>query len=176
MNNIKIKNILGLINFVTCSDDFLDQYDLVMGSNSYFYESMDLSLKYGIALINEKDEKCVNVPISINSYLALKRQCDVKSIHVYTAHSITNVLSNLFSINVVLGFIKDVHDEYFESYILYEKDNKFVCVNMLVSDIFTIKSNVKFPVFINKKIIEKRKIKYSEILENIKIGIWRSYH
>ena len=78
--------------------------------------------------------------------------------------------------DVILGFVKDAHDDYFESYIVYEKDGKFICANMPISDIFGIKGNTKFPVFLNKKIIEKRSVSYEEIIQNIDMGVWRLYH
>jgi len=175
MNSMDLNEIKGIINFVSCAEDFNKQYDLVVGINLYFYEKLDLSLKYGMVLMNEEKEKALNVPLSLKSYLTLKTPIDTQIMDVQTIYSLVNIISNRSSLNIVMGIIKDVHEDYFESYIVLEVDGEFLCINIPISDIFAIKNISIFPVFVNNEIIEKRKINYEEFIEHIDIGMWRFY-
>lgn len=175
MNRINLDSISGILNFVTCSENFISKYDLIIGTNLYFYEEMDIALKYGLILMNEDGDKSVNVPLSLKSYLTLKTPSDIQIMDIQTIHSLVNIISNKCGISIVAGFIKDVHGDYFESYIVLEYNGEFMCVNIPVSDLFTMKITSVFPVFINNEIIEKRKVKYEEFIEHIDVGMWRVY-
>ena len=173
MNTVDLKSIYGILNFVSSCDNFIKQYELIIGSNLYFYEELDISIKYGLVLMTDNKKRCINIPLSLKSFLTMKTPTDSNIIDINTIHSLFNVLSNKCSLNIVLGFIKDVHKEYFESYLLLEETGQFICSNLPVSDIFAIKNFSRFPFFINKEILDKISIDYGDVLKHIDIGIWR---
>jgi len=175
MNLVNPDSVKGIVNYASCSEDFMSQYSLIIGTNLYFYEEIDITIKYGLILINKDEKNTVNVPLSIKSYLTLKNPSDLQTVNIQTIHSLMNIISNRCGMNIINGFIKDVHGDYFESYILFEFNGEFICVNIPVSDIFAMRNTTNFPVYINNEIIEKRKVNYKEFTEHIDIGSWRIY-
>jgi bifunctional DNase/RNase len=163
MNNIKINDILGLLNFVSSTDDFLNKYTRVNGINLYGYEAMDLTNRQGALIMVDNDQYCINVPMNIRSFLNIKTYLDYHTKSVMSSSQIMGIFSNLYGINFVAGIIKDADDDYFETYLITEKDGKFSCVNIYLSDLFCISNSLKFPVYINKEIVDRRKLSFKEI-------------
>jgi hypothetical protein len=178
VNSLNLKDIKGIINYSLDVNDIYEEYKEILGINLYYCENLDLSIKYGLFLLFEKDKTMmatINVPLSIKNYLKIKELTDRKAFKVESVYSFLNLISNVYKINIILGFIKRKINQYFESYILVEMDSKYVCVNMHLTDILCMKEITDFPLFINKKLLEKDVYDFNEVGENVDASFLRLY-
>ena len=167
MNEIDVEDILGVINFVTCSRDFFEDYSEIDTINVYSYEGIDNTPCAGLIITPEDTDLSVSVPISLRSFLNIKMYMDVQTKSLATPENLLNFISNNYDISFPMAFIKDVYDDYFETYLLFGKDEKYMCVNSFLSDIFCLRNIMDIPVFINKEIIRKRGFYYEEVKKNL---------
>ena len=167
MNTINAEIMSGILQYVGSVEDFYKQYSTVNQTFLYHYECLDCSLKYGF-LINfideQQDQWSVNVPLSLRAYLNVKFYSDLHSIRTSTMHNFMNVISNRYNVSFVCAIIRDLHDEYFETYLIVGDGKKFTALDISISDILSITNTLSFPIYMNNKIIEKRKVNKKTVM------------
>ncbi|HUS50430.1 MAG TPA: hypothetical protein VMZ91_09715 [Candidatus Paceibacterota bacterium] len=170
MNVFKQEQIKGILNYSGGCENFLEQYKIVNDTKLYYSERLDLTYRFGWVLKLEEDG--IFIPIELRSYLNSKFYIEYHSKGIQTIHSWINVLSNRHAFNVIVAFIKDVEGDYFESYILLGDNNmRFSCICLPISDILNIRNTMAFPVFINKEVLEKRKVDYDDFIKRLSLKV-----
>jgi bifunctional DNase/RNase len=167
MDFIKTENIKGIIQDISLSNNFEEEYDEIDTVCLFHYERLDNTYSFGVVMSFTGDEYkniCVNVPLSLRSFLVFKHIGDNNCFNNNTIYTLINVFSNEFEISVVCAIVTDVIEDYFKTSIIIGKDDKFSVVDLPLSDVFNLKNTMSFPIFINKEIINKRKIDKATIM------------
>jgi bifunctional DNase/RNase len=164
MNSINIDKISGLLNILSNTNDFFKNYELVTNIKLYGYENFTGSGNLGFLIQYGDGEYCINVPINSRSFLNIKWYFDHHIQSLVNSYGLHGVISNNFNINYVLAYIHDAIDDYFETFIIVEKDNKFICSDILISDVFCMSNHLTFPIYINSEITKRRKINFKQAL------------
>jgi bifunctional DNase/RNase len=168
MDNNEINNAMGIIQYVGDIEDLDKEYSTIKNSFLYYYENLDGSIRFGIltAFIEKEQEKwCMNIPLSFRSFLNIKFYSDYHSIRVTTTHTIMNVFSDRYDVKFICGIIKDIHDDYFESFLVFRSGEKYTVVDLPIADIMSMTNTLCFPVFVNNEIIKRRKMNYETAMK-----------
>lgn len=167
MDFVKIKDIKGIIQDISFSDNFEEEYDEIETVFLFHYERLDSTYSFGVIMFFEGEEykdKCVNVPLSLKSFLMFKHVGDNHCFNKNTIYTLLNVFSNEFKISIICAIITDVIGDYFKTCLVIGKDDHFAVVDLPLSDVFNLKNTISFPVYINKEIIKKRKMDKETIM------------
>jgi len=170
MNNQPLDDIKGLVQYVAGTDDINKKYSTVKQSSLYHYENLDSSLKFGIVISffeKESEKWCINIPLSFRAFLNVKFYSDYHSIKITTMHTVMNLFSNRHDIRFVCGIVKDIHEDYFESFLIMGDGEKYTAVDLPLSDIMSMTNSLSFPVFVNNEIIKKRKIDFNTVMKHL---------
>lgn len=163
MNNIDIDNIGGIINYCSKSNNFQEEYSIVKKIGIYCYDPGSPSSHYGAILNFYDSELSVDVPVSMRSFLNIKKYIDSHTKFVPTSQGLFNILSNFYGVNILLSYVSMEKNNFFETFLLMEQSNKFFCTNSYFSDVICMKNSIKIPIYVNKEIIEKNGMTDKEI-------------
>jgi len=167
-----MENKKGILNYVSVSSDFDLEYIEMDYFKMFSKEKVDGSLGVGFfAYFNEseeiKEDMIIYIPASLKSYLNIKNIFDEQTRKVEDSYSFFNIITGFYDIDVLAGIVRDVDQtDYFESYIILEKENRFLSVNVPLSNIFGMSSFKSFPIYFNKDVFDLRSVP-EKILEDV---------
>lgn len=153
----------GILNFSAKCEDFFKEYLLVQKNKIYSFESIDCSKSHGL-LLYAKEGEAINIPVGNSGYYNLNQITTGKNKLNNNVYNLLLVTFELYGIKIPLGFVKERHGDFFESYILTQKDNEFNLLKMKVSDIFCLTNFLPFPVYVNKKLYEDFRFSTEEVI------------
>jgi len=157
MNNIQLKDINGILNYLSKSEDFFKEY--IEANKSYGYSMPMLygGMKCGL-IIETNENKSLDIDISIRSYLNLKVFSDKQTRQIPTSQTLFNIISNFYNVNIVLFFIEKEERGIYFTHVILEKDSNIFCSNVFISDAVCMSKTMHIPIYINRKIIETKAI------------------
>lgn len=163
MNNVDIERINGILNFYSDSQDFLEQYERMGSSYIYNIDGIEEKRKFGLVITTANKKKCIPVLLNQRSFLNLKLYLDQHTKQIPSCAGLFNILSNIYDINLICAFVREVHNDMFYTFLVTEKNGQFFCINTFLSDAVCFTRTMDFPLYMNKKIVEDKGILPSEI-------------
>jgi len=146
----------GILNISASCKDFYSEYTLIIKDKVYGYQSLNGTLKYGLLLYGE-NYGAINIPVGTCGYNNLIQMLKNSTNEVSNVYNLLLMSYELSNTEIVLAFIKDRKEDYFESYILTKKDDEYVLLKMKISDIVCLTNVFQFPIYINTKMYDKYK-------------------
>jgi len=159
-----MENLKGVLNYISLSQDFDKEYIEMDYFRLFSKEKLDGTLSVGFfAYFNEsetlKEDRIIYIPASLRAYLNIKNIFDSHTRKVEDHFSFFNIMTGFYDINVIAGIVRDVDSlDYFDSYIVLEKEGRFLAVNVPLSNLFGISAFKVFPIYFNNDIFELRSI------------------
>ena len=148
-------NEKGMLNFLTSSQDFSRDTDEVSCYKFYCEDPDSYKPKYGVNIyFKEKEDRKIDVEIGKRAFLNLRTAIEENIQEHPAIHGILNSLCKFFEINVVMAYVPFYDNGFFQSYILFEKDSRYFCINARLSDILCLMRTSSIRVFVHNDIIE----------------------
>lgn len=161
----KINETYGIINFLTGSNDFFNEYERIESIHSHCATLPGQQPHYGLILKYSDKNYFLHVSICLLSHLSVKQYSDIHTRAIPSCHWFMSMVSSFFDINPILSYVDDVEKGLYKTYIVLNKDDSIICSNIKISDLACFITSLDIPFFIKKSIIEERKINIEELRE-----------
>jgi bifunctional DNase/RNase len=167
MNKLELEEIMGIINFYSDSKDFFKEYTRMGSTYIYNIEGSEDDKKYGLVITTADIKLCVVAYINLRSFLNLKLYLDKHIKQIPSSQGLFTILSNIYGINIICSFVKEVNNNFYKTFIVTEKDGQFFCSNVFLSDAVCFNRSVDVPLYMNNRIIKEKGINPADVQEFI---------
>lgn len=158
INLDNFKKIEGMLNFLSGSENFLDNHDIIFKTKLFKeHEINSLSPnKVLLYFVKEKD-LYVDVNIGKRAFFNLKDFISVNTKCIPNFSGLFNSIISFSDMEILLSFVPLYAEGTYMTYMLLKKgESDYCCFSCRLSDVLCLTQKMGFPIFFHKNIIKTK--------------------